>query len=126
MTTDEAYAEVMKAVKDIEKAGVVVEITPTKQGDDPKLVARHSGPEHVSPDKWVSVEFLPKTDAHLELIHRKAKELGWLGIGFDTSGAVGCRDWQVDWSFQYTRRPDGDREASRDEVEDMLQDMEGS
>ena len=124
MTTDEAYAETLQAVEVIREAGVDVQVTPYSRRDDPELIAKYSGPEHVSHDKWVNVTFRAKTDEQANLIHEKAKKLSWLGIGFDTGGGFGCRDWELDWSFSYTGKSDSDREAARDEVEDMVQSMD--
>ena len=68
--------------------------------------------------------FRPKTKNQVDTINKKADELGWAGIVFDTSGHPGERDWEVDWSFHLEDTPDGEWEAARKDVENMIDGME--
>ena len=122
MTTDEAYEEAVAAVQEFREAGIPVVITPSRSREDPEIVKRYSGPERISPDKWISVSFSAESGEHVKLVHEKARYLGWLGIVFDTGGGFGSRDWELDWSFKYTGQPDGDAEEARDIVENMIQE----
>jgi hypothetical protein len=123
MSTDEAFQETLDAVEEIRQSGVTVEIRPYKKPVRPGLLDKYSGPERVHRDKWVTVTFKPTDKAACTLIAEKARHLGWLGISFDTGGMLGQRDWELDWSFKYTGRPDGDQEERRDVVEDLLGNM---
>jgi hypothetical protein len=120
MTTEEAFQETMDAVTEIHQAGnVTVEIKPYTK-ITPELLEKYGGPERVHHSKWCNVKFKTTDRDACALIAKKATHLGWLGISFDTGGMLGQRDWELDWSFKYTGRPDGDREEARDTVEDLL------
>ncbi len=127
MTTNEAFDATMAEVGNLETlAGIKVLIRPSKQRENAEIIAKYNGPERVAPDRWVNVTFKPVTPEQKQAIADAAKHLGWLGIGFDTGGMCHQRDWELDWSFNYTARPDGEQEEARDIVEDMLTNlMEG-
>jgi hypothetical protein len=126
MTTNEAYDATMAAVKELQASGIPVFMWPSDAREEPKIVAKYNGPERVSPDKWIHVKFSPVTSDQIQAIAEKAKHLGWLGIGFDTGGMTGQRDWELDWSFRYTTRPDGELEERRDQVEGLLNQLSDS
>jgi len=125
MTTNEAYEAVLDVVKEIQAAGVRVDIRPSKAASNPDLVKQCSGPERVSPDKWVHVTFHVETPEQSALLREKAKKIGWLGVCFDSGGGSGQMDWELDWSFRYDGKPDADHEAAKDMVDDLLDDAEG-
>ena len=120
MTTNEAYNEAMDAVEELRESGIRVDIKPSRSRNDAECVAKYSGPERVAPDKWIHVTFHPQTGEQRKAIAEKARHLGWLGAGFDTGGCAGQRDWELDWSFRYTDRPDGELEERRDDVEAII------
>lgn len=121
MTANEAYELTMQAVTSLESAGIKITITPSRSRTDPELIAKYNQPERVAPDKWVTVSFFPQTQSEAQLIHKKARNLGRLGIMFDTGGDSGQRDWELDWSFAYRGNPDFDKEESKQAVEDLIQ-----
>ena len=124
MTTDEAYELTMQAVKSLESAGLAIKITPSQSRTDLELIAKYNQPERVAPEKWVSVAFLPKNQAEAQLILKKARNLGRLGISFDTGGEPGGkRDWELDWSFAYRGVPDFQKEQAQETVEDLIQKL---
>ena len=118
----EAYKRTLEAAEELRTGGIEVKITPSKSDND--------GTDEVLPrGKWVIIEFFPKNKEEAQTIMKKADELGWAGIMFDTSG--GCsgsrrpqRQWEVDWSFDVGDTPDGEWEAARHEVEDMIEGTE--
>lgn len=123
MNVNEAYQVVLDAVEEIKQTGIEVTIRPSSCAKRPETVKKYSGPECVSPDKWVHVTFHVKMKDDANLVHKKLTELGWFGIGFDTGGCAGQRDWELDWSFRCHSVPDGDRQHDQDEVEDLIQTL---
>ena len=122
MTPTEAYELTLKAVASIESAGIAIKITPSTARTDLELVQKYNRPERVAPNKWVSVAFLPKNQAVAQLILKKARNLGRLGISFDTGGEPnGQRDWELDWSFAYRGIPDFQKEQAQETVEELIQ-----
>jgi len=121
MTTDEAYELTMQAVTSLESAGIAIKVTPSSSRIDQELIAKYRLPERVAPEKWVTVTFFPKTPAEAQLILKAVRNLGRLGIAFDTGGSDGQRDWELDWSFAYREVPDFAKEQSQETIEDMIQ-----
>jgi len=122
MNADQAYDLTLKAVKSLESAGIEIKITPSQSRTDLELVTKYNQPERVAPEKWVSVSLFPKTQAEAQLILKKARNLGRLGISFDTGGEPnGQRDWELDWSFAYRGVPDFQKEQAQQTVEDLIQ-----
>lgn len=111
-----AYEETLAAARDLRPYGIEVEITPSKaparQKEDP-----------LPRDKWVDITFRFKTRQQADIVKKRADELGWAGITFDTSGTKNEREWQIDWSFQINPVPDGEWEARREDLEDMIEGM---
>lgn len=114
----EAYQRTLDAVNDLREAGVIVKIraskSPKKQEDEDPLPR----------GKWVIIEFFLKNHEEAHTIRKKANELGWAGITFDTSGHLGQRQWEIDWSFRLGDTPDGEWEAAGDDLEKMIDKME--
>lgn len=123
MNTNEAFDATLAAVEELRQSGISVEVKPSRSRSDSELVKKYSGPERVAPDRWVNVSFHPKTPEQSKAIAEKAKHIGWLGIGFDTGGCAGQRDWELDWSFRYTGMPDGELEVRRDHVEQLITEV---
>ena len=122
MTTNEAYELTLKAVTSLESAGIAVKITPSQSRTDLELIQKYNQPERVAPEKWVSVALFPKTQAEAQLILKKARNLGRLGIAFDTGGEPnGQRDWELDFSFSYRGVPNFAKEQAQETVEDLIQ-----
>ena len=122
MTTNEAYDLTIQAVTSLESAGIAIKVTPSKSRTDLEIIAKYRLPERVAPEKWVTVAFFPKTPAEAQLILKAARNLGRLGIAFDTGGEPnGQRDWELDWSFAYRGTPDFTKEQAQETVEDLIQ-----
>jgi len=122
MTSTEAYELTLKAVTSLESAGIAIKITPSKSRTDLELIAKYRQPERVVPNKWISVAFFPQTPADAQLILKKARNLGRIGITFDTGGEPnGQRDWELDWSFAYRGDPDFAKEQAQETVETLIQ-----
>ena len=121
MTATEAYELTLQAVASLESAGIRIEITPSSSRTDLELIQKYNQPERVAPDKWVNVSFFTETESETQLILKKARNLGRLGIAFDTGGMGGQRDWELDWSFAYRGVPDFTKEQAQQTVEDLIQ-----
>ena len=122
MTTDQAYELTMQAVTSLEAAGIAIQVTPASSRTDQELIQKYRQPVRVSPEKWVTVAFLPKTPADAQLILKAVRNLGRLGIMFDTGGGTdGQRDWELDWSFAYRGVPDFAKEQAQETVETLIQ-----
>ena len=118
-----AHELAMSVVEDIRAQGIEVKVVPSSSRTRDSTLKKYGDrPDCVKPEKWFHVTFFPWKDEHKALIQQKAKELGWRGIGFDTGGCAGQRDWELDWSFRVTDTPDGELEARRDEVEDLIKE----
>ena len=123
MTAAEAYELTMQAVASLESAGMKIKISPSNSRTDLELIQKYNQPERVAPDKWVNVSFFPQTESEAQLILKKARNLGRLGIMFDTGGASGLRDWELDWSFAYRGIPDFAKEEVQQTVEDLIEKL---
>jgi hypothetical protein len=96
MNINEAYEYVIERVKDLQEKGIRVE----KLMHEPteKHLKDFRGYE-LSPDKWCTITFYPKTEKELELVFDGGFSLVEKGISFDSGGGFGGRDWEIDWSF---------------------------
>ncbi len=112
-----AYELVRDTGLDLRQEGMDVKIIQSDSDEAPE----ESG---LPREKWIRIEFFPKTNAQAKSINKKTKELNWSGIRFDTSGHPGQRQWDLDWSFKVGDVPDAEWEKAGDEVEDMIQEME--
>lgn len=114
MTLLEAYQRTLDVAVELREVGIDVKITPSKS---PK---QKTDEDPLPKDKWVIIQFFVQDKDQAAAVRKKATELGWAGIVFDTSGHPGEREWAIDWSFDIGATPDGDWEAKGDEVEDMI------
>lgn len=120
MNVNEAYDLTIEVIQELEYSGIKVKRITSKSKDDLEVILKYRSSDRISPDKWLHVTFYFDTEEQRLAIHKKARELGWRGIGFDTGGSSGFRDWEIDWSFRVEDTPDGNLEASRDVVEDLI------
>jgi len=114
LTIAEAYQRVLEAVEEMKAAGIRVDVTPSRS----KSTKRE---DRLPRDQWVDISFHVADAEQAAAVSRKADELGWLGIVFDTGGCKGSRDWQIDWSFGVGDVPDSDQEARRSVVEGLIE-----
>ena len=123
MTTIEAYDLAIKKVKELKKNGIDFTSRASRSATDKKTIEKYSGPERISPEKWIHVTFKITNKWQALKIHEAANYLGMCGITFDTGGTVDQRDWELDWSFKYMKKKDKDRREARETVEDILNDF---
>ncbi len=105
MDTNEAFELTLVAVEELKQQGIKVEIKPyPAERIDDECVKKYTGSECADFTLWCNVRFYPETEEDAEKIYRKSIELSHQGIGFDTGGTKGIRDWELDWSFSYYPR----------------------
>ena len=103
------------------KEGIEIEISPYNlKGNHGKNMVSKFGnlPNSATPKKWCRIVFRPKNHKQsLTLIYYQ-RMLRSLGIGFDTGGGSGERDWETDWSFSYdqSHANEEDYKASLDSI----------
>ena len=120
----------MSLVEELKNMGIRVEVVNwlARSKDRPDYIAemkaKYNGPDRVAPEKWVNVHFYPISDEQSAAVRDRQRKLGWLGIGFDSGGMAAQRDWEMDWSFRVTERPDAAKEEACDQVEDLLGQLE--
>ena len=83
-------------------------------------------PDRLDPEDWYHVEIKVDTKEQCDAVYEAASKLCKMGIGFDTGGCTGIRDWELDWSFNVHDSEDGDLKYGRKIVEDVLNGMEAS
>ncbi len=96
-TLVEAQTRVLLKVMTLALSGIEVRITPTKSRTDECVVKKYK--DGLPARLWVSVNFRVKDRLELESVFKAGSELREKGIGFDTGGCKGRRDWELDWSF---------------------------
>ena len=129
MTPNEAHDYALELAKELQASGIELEITlwldKHKSRDEhyKNCVEKYGNdPKRASINKWCLVRFKTKSQEEVDLIHEKHKALSWMGVSFDSGGMAdgSCRDWELDWSFSYTGKPDTEHEESIDQCKDML------
>jgi len=115
MTPIEAYELALEKVEELKEAGIEVIVRP-------KISASSyiEEPNGIPPDKWVLVTFKFSHKIQAEKVHEAANYLGMCGMRFDVGGTKEYRDWELDWSFQYTGKEDEEWRDARDEIEDRI------
>ncbi len=104
---EKAYDYAMGVLEELKESGVRVKmIIPrsVKEGKYHGAVIKYSPPKCLPVEKWRHVELFP-TKEQVELVHDAVTKLFESGITFDTgSGCEGGRDWEMDWSFKYSKK----------------------
>lgn len=98
-TLMEAYEQVMTVVGDLRESGIEVSLTPSVSRHEPEMVEKYSGLDCLKPCYWFHVTMEPADETQAKAIYEASVVLRKLGIGFDSGGGMGCRDWELDWSF---------------------------
>ena len=123
---EKAYYYVMEVIEELKKSGVKVEMViprRVREGKYHDTVKKYHPPERLPVDKWRHVELFP-TKEQVELVHDAVTKLFEFGITFDTGGGCeGGRDWEMDWSFKYTEKPDGIALAQLEQSEELIQKL---
>lgn len=113
MTKTEAYELTLEKIAELKKAGVSVTTR------SPHLLKGGTA-DDLPHEKWLHITFDVTDVAHLMKVNEAANYLGMCGIGFDTGGWQDYRDWELDWSFNYTGKEDEQWRDAREEVEELL------
>lgn len=100
MTIEEAYKLAMEAVRRLQDRGLTVRVTDSPSRNNSTTVARYDVPGRLKPDKWQKFSLAFGTEEQRDAIEEEKLGLRNAGIGFDTGGFVGVRDWEIDWSFR--------------------------
>ena len=119
MNVLEAFDFTMGVVDDLKAEGVLVESRAPKSMNNPRLVEKYSGPDHLPVDRWLHVEFEISGEQDVDRVYDAAKRLGWMGISFDTCGNDCSLAWSLDWSFGVGDGPEDGRDETLDEVRDL-------
>lgn len=112
METYQAYETVLTTIDEIKNSGVIVEINiPRSVKEKDKnieyfndLIKKYSGDDKINWQLWRNIQFKNVTNTQAKFIFEKRRLLCLAGISFDTGGGLGSLDWEIDWSFKYTKR----------------------
>lgn len=110
----EAYNRTLEAATELREVGIDIKITASSS-------TKTEEADQLPRDKWIGIKFFVATPIQAAAVAKKADELGWLGIRFDTGGTPGEREWEIDWSFDVGATPDGEWQDARRQVEDMIE-----
>lgn len=109
MTSNEAHTRALEAATNIAKWGVKTVIFPSKLPENTPLYTRAENPERADSDQWCNVVFYPATQEQRKMIDKIRETLFDQGMRFDYGFGLSEttneleEDWQLDWSFQYTK-----------------------
>lgn len=122
---EKAYDYAMREVEKLREFGIKVQITipkRVKKGNYRDTVEKYHPPERLSVDKWRHVTLFP-TKEQVDLVHDAVCKLFKKKITFDTGGGCdGGRDWEMDWSFKYTKEKDVASLKSLQENEELIRE----
>lgn len=122
MTPTDAYYFAMTKVNELKEAGIEVVVKPTKNNED--TIKKYNKSERIPPELWNHVTFKVSDDTQSQKVMEAANYLGMCGISFDSGGCSGCRDWELDWSFNYKKGEENwEWRGAREDVEDMINQM---
>ena len=124
MTPIEAYELTLEKIEELKISGIEIKINPCELRNNKELIKEYDNLENIPPDKWINVAFINLDKIKSMKVHETSKYLGMCGITFDSGGSPGYRDWELDWSFQYTGKNDECERDIRDEVENMINEIE--
>jgi len=123
----EAQKYALEVVEDLKHNGIRIEIKPARSDNEEfyaKLQKKYAPPERLPHQLWKHITFYPEGEEQRKKIYQSRKELGWLGLSFDTGGCADCFDWELDWSFKLRDEPaSGEEEKMNEMVEDMVNKM---
>ena len=117
MNIVEALEFTLEKVDELKKEGIKLEIRPYKGKSEQK-------DRPLPKEKWCRVKFYPKNKIESKKIHEMGNYLAMAGVGFDSGGSAGVRDWELDWSFRYTKQENYDLVVARNELQEMFNEME--
>ena len=127
LTIKKALEITFEKLGEIKEKGIEVNMTPSRSRSIEDTVEKYGNkPRRLKPSYWFHTEFKVNDGDESDEIYKAACELGDLGIGFDTGGCSGIRDWELDWSFHTNDPSKYNSNAGKDVVEDMLTEIEFS
>lgn len=119
----EALELTLETLGDLKASGIDVMLTPSRGRQNKETVDKYDRPDRLKPCWWLHATMKPADKAQGSKIFEEAENLRRYGIGFDTGGGMGCRDWELDWSFRLGCANSADLESmseGREVVEDIL------
>jgi len=126
-TVIEAYEFTLSKIKDLEETGIMVTFKPTNSRNDKEIVEKYNLPDRLPPELWYNVKFTIIDPSDSNKIFELGNYLRLCGIGFDTGGCCGIRDWELDWSFTYKKGDDQpELGMAREELEEMINSLSWS
>ena len=118
----EAYDFTLGVLEELKVVGIKVIYKPSNSRTSESAVKKYgSNPHCVPPELWYNIILIYETQTHIDLIHNKLKYLRLCGISFDTGGCKKRFDWELDWSFYYTKgQEDWEGIENLEELKDMV------
>jgi hypothetical protein len=123
MDTLEAYNLTIDKIEELKREGINSTSVPSRSRGDRNLIKKYNSPKNVKPDKWFHVTFNINDEVQADKIFDAVKYLGLCGIQFDTGGYKNTRDWELDWSFEYTGKENEEWMQKVEEVEYLIRDL---
>ena len=121
MTPLEAFELTIEKIKELQKNGIEIEITPSISREFEDTIRKYKGkPGRIDPEHWVNVAFRTTDKSEMIKINELANYLGLVGVSFDTGGYLGYREWELDWSFKYTGKENEEWREARQTMEDII------
>ena len=124
MKLQEGYEAALRAIWTIAESGIAVRIKSSRSASDPQMVAKYKknpkGLERLPASLWVNVNFQPRDPAGSRRVFEETQRLRSAGVGFDTGGGEGGRDWELDWSFTASPTADAESLAALEWLEGVL------
>lgn len=117
MTPIEAYKLTLHKIEELKGEDIEITATLCPSKDNKEE------PNGIPREKWIHIIFLIKNESDIIKINKTADYLGMCGITFDISGNKGCRNWELDWSFSYTGKEDEEWRDKRNEVENLINNL---
>ena len=118
MNTLKAYDLVLKKVEELKQAGIKVKVKPCPSAKTNKIIPK---PSQIPAELWEHIRFEVNNLHESRMVLDAANYLDLLGIYFDSGGEKKYREWELDWSFEYTGiEGDGELRELRESVEECL------
>lgn len=124
MTIQEAYDATIEKIAEFEYSGIEVTRQPHPSRNNPEMVQKYSGTDHLKPELWLHISFHVTDRNEAYRVRQAAHYLGLAGIIFDVGGAEGLRDWELDWSFHLVDPGESELwQEAGDYVEDIINEF---
>ena len=96
----ELMAEIAEHLDDVPR-----NFTKTPGGPKSQQVMEKYGnrPDRLDPEEWGTLTFNPTDDEQSRRVWSLTDAVRSRGYSFDTGGAMGIIDWELDWSFHFEK-----------------------